>query len=116
GAFAAIIAILAFAIWKYGPGVWMWSQTLARVRRAQRGAARASDATLLYARLLALLKRKGYQKPAWITPLEFARLLPPSETATLVASFTAAYNDLRFGGNPAAASRMVEALDALERL
>ncbi|MGE5568433.1 MAG: DUF3488 and DUF4129 domain-containing transglutaminase family protein [Rhodospirillales bacterium] len=116
GVFAALAAILAFAIWKYGPGVWMWSQTRARVRRAQRGAARASDATLIYARLLTLLKRKGYQKPAWITPLEFARLLPPSQTATLVANFTAAYNDLRFGGDTAAASRMIEALESLERL
>jgi hypothetical protein len=82
---------------------------------SQRGAARASDATLLYARMLALLKRKGFEKPAWITPMEFVRLIPASQMASLVSNFTSAYNDLRFGGDPAAASRMIETLESLER-
>ncbi len=115
GAFAVLALMIAVAAWTYAPRAWTWSKTLARVRQAQRGAARASDATLIYARMLALLKRRGFEKPAWITPVEFARLIPASETASLVASFTAAYNDLRFGGNPAAASRMIEALESLER-
>ncbi len=115
GAFVILAVLVAFAARKYAPLVWNWSKTLARVRQAQRGAARASDATLLYARMMALLKRRGFEKPAWITPAEFVRLLPASETASIVAGFTAAYNDLRFGGNPAAASRMIEALESLER-
>jgi hypothetical protein len=115
GAFAVLAVLIALAAWEYAPRAWTWSKTLARVRQAQRGAARASDATLIYARMLALLKRRGFEKPPWITPVEFARLLPASETASLVASFTVAYNDLRFGGDPSAASRMIEALESLER-
>jgi hypothetical protein len=33
-----------------------------------------------------------------------------------VASFTSAYNDLRFGGRAEAAGRMIELLERIERL
>ncbi len=115
GGLAVLLLAAAALAFRYVPRAWTWTKTLARVRQAQRGAARASDATLLYGRMLALLKRRGFEKPPWITPDEFVRFLPASETAALVASFTAAYNDLRFGGNPTAASQMIEALEALER-
>lgn len=110
-----IAALLAWMAWRYYPRLRTWGRTLARVRQVQRGAALASDATLLYARMLVLLKRRGFQKPAWVTPAEFARLLPTSETATLVARFTVAYNNLRFGGDREAAPRMMQLLHALER-
>jgi transglutaminase-like putative cysteine protease len=116
GVAALIAALLAGAAWWSFPRLWTWWKTLARVRQVQRGAARTSDATLLYARMLALLRRRGFERPAWITPAEFARLLPASETATLVARFTTAYNDLRFGGDRDAALRMMQSLEALERL
>jgi hypothetical protein len=61
------------------------------------------------------MKRRGFEKPSWITPAEFAGMLPSSETAALVGSFTAAYNDLRFGGNAEAAARMVGILERIER-
>jgi hypothetical protein len=112
---ALIAALLAGTAWRYFPRLRTWWKTLARVRQVQRGAARASDATLLYARMLVLLQRRGFQKPAWVTPAEFARLLPASATATLVARFTAAYNDLRFGGDREAAPRMMQLLQSLER-
>jgi hypothetical protein len=85
------------------------------VRQAQRGSATSHDATLIYLRLLRLLKRRGFEKPAWVTPAEFARMLPASPGAALAADFTAAYNGLRFGGDPAAAARMMTLLDQLER-
>jgi hypothetical protein len=114
GAATLILGLLALFAYRYCPRLWGWWKTLARVRQVQRGAARASDATLLYRRMLAVLRRRGFEKPSWTTPAEFARLLPASETATLVVSFTAAYNDLRFGGNREAASRMMQLLAVLE--
>jgi hypothetical protein len=109
GAAAALLAMR-----RYGPRLLAWWAAERRVREVQRGAARASDATLLYARMLAMLKRRGFEKPAWLTPSEFARLLPASPAAALVADFTLAYNDLRFGGNTAAAPRLILLLAELE--
>ncbi len=85
-----------------------------RFSRARSGGVVASDATLLYSRMLDILGRRGYRKPAWFTPWEFVRCLPPSETAEAAAVLTAAYHDLRYGGRPEAASRMIELLDRLE--
>jgi hypothetical protein len=85
------------------------------VREAQRGSARPSDATLLYDRMLDALRRRGFEKPAWTTPAEFARQLPLSETAALVGDFTSAYHDLRYGGDGSVAPRMVALLEELEK-
>jgi len=93
--------------------VWEFRQ---RFHKARSGGAVASDATLLYRRMLDLLKRRGYQKPAWFTPGEFVRGLPPSEAAEVAAGFTSAYHDLRYGGRPEAAQRMIALLGRLERL
>lgn len=112
---AIIVIVLLVALRRFGPGVLRWWRTSRRVREARRGGALASDATLLYERMLAILSRRGFQKPSWSTPAEFADCLPRSETSVLVAEFTAAYHDLRFGGNAAAAPRMVELLAELER-
>jgi hypothetical protein len=64
--------------------------------------------------MLKLLKRRGYDKPAWSTPYEFACSLPPSEMGILVLQFTSAYNALRFGGQGDAAPRLSELLEQLE--
>ena len=114
GIAAIFCVLLALAAWLAGPELWAWWRTIRRVRQARRGEARASDATLIYERMLRLLKRRGFEKPAWITPSEFARMLPRPEIAALVARFTAAYNDLRFGGNPGAAPRMMALLGEIE--
>ena len=34
-----------------------------------------NDAAMLYNRMLAVLHRRGYEKPAWLTPAEFATLM-----------------------------------------
>ena len=47
-----------------------------RVERVRRGQASVADATVLYQRMLHILKRRGYQKPLWFTPAEFAASLP----------------------------------------
>jgi hypothetical protein len=74
----------------------------------------ASDAAILYDRMLAILRRRGLEKPAWLTPGEFARIVPQSETSQLVEQFTAAYNDLRFAGRLEAGPRMIQLLQELE--
>jgi hypothetical protein len=84
------------------------------VRRLRRGQASVADATLLYGRMLKLLKRRGYEKPAWFTPYEFACSLPPSDIGMLVLQFTSAYNALRFGGQANAAPRLSLLLEELE--
>jgi len=105
-----VIAVL------YGSSVVKWWQRRIRLRRAQRGEAEASDATLLYERMLHLLDRRGFRKPPWITPTEFVRVLPSSELALLVEDLTSAYNQVRFGGRNDAAPRMVRVLERIESL
>ena len=84
-----------------------------RVERVRRGQAVVGDAALLYQRMLHVLKRQGFQKPAWFTPVEFADSLPNGAMAAAVAEFTSAYNALRFGGRTAAAPRLTLLLDEL---
>jgi len=105
-----VIAVLS------GPAGVKWWQARLRVRRAQRGEAEASDATLLYERMLHVLDRRGFRKPPWITPAEFVRVLPASELAVLVDDLTNAYNQVRFGGRNDAAPHMVQVLQRIESL
>jgi len=115
GAAALAAVLLALFLWAAGPRLWAWWRTLRRVRQVQRGAASSQDATLIYLRLLRHLKRRGFEKPSWITPAEFSRMLPASPASDLVATFTTAYNGLRFGSDPAAAPQMMALLDQIER-
>src|SRR5258708_18857712 len=98
----------------FGSSAWRWLRTRRRVRMVQRGEGRASDATLLYARMLAILKRRGIEKPAWLTPVEFARVMPEPGLAALVQDLTLAYNECRFGSHPEAAARMIDTLRRLQ--
>jgi len=104
---------LAFA---FGPRLAAWVRAGWRVRRVRQGDVLASDATLLYRRMLQTLRRRGFEKPAWQTPLEFAAALPASPMASRVVRFTDAYQDLRFGGRHESAPVMVRLLEELERL
>ncbi len=108
---AIAIAILAVL---YGPALTRWLRRWRGLRRARRGEGEASDATLLYQRMLAVLARRGFQKPPWLTPLEFARVLPASEMALVVEDLTSAYNAFRFGGRRDVAPHMVRLLERLE--
>ncbi|MDQ6707070.1 MAG: DUF3488 and transglutaminase-like domain-containing protein [Acidobacteriota bacterium] len=108
----SLAAALAMLI-ALGPRVAGRLTTHRRVRKIGRGEATAADATLLYARMLQLMKRRGYQKPPWFTPREFAANLPDSRAAATVAEFTNAYNALRFGGDAQAAKRLGNLLEEL---
>jgi len=108
-----------------GAGLWFWLvaprlvrlvRLRRRVQRVRRGEASVADATLLYQRMLQILRRHGYQKPVWFTPVEFARSLPGTDLGRVVEEFTAAYNALRFGGRMDAAPRLSMLLDEMGRL
>jgi transglutaminase-like putative cysteine protease len=91
---------------------WRHRRHAAQLRR---GRAAASDATVLYERMLALLRQHRMEKPAWMTPNEFAATIGDSATAALVRQFTDAYHELRFGHRSAAGARLLTALEELER-
>ncbi len=93
-----------------------WWRAQVRARRLARGQGQASDATILYQRMLAMLARRGIQKPPWLTPAEFARVLPASEVSVVVDDLTSSYNALRFGGRGDVAPRMVLLLERLEKM
>jgi transglutaminase-like putative cysteine protease len=114
-AFGAGIAI-AVLLMLFGPRALRRWRALQRVRKIERGEGEASDATLLYQRMLGVLRKRGIQKPAWLTPAEFARVIPASELTVLVDDLTGAYNEFRFGGRRDVAPRMVRLLDQLEKL
>ncbi len=109
----AIIVALVAAI-ALLPAAWRWWRERVRVARVRRGNASASDATILYSRMLALLRRKGIEKPAWLTPREFAQVVPDPQASALLREFTTVYNDLRFGNRQDAAPRLVALLKQLE--
>jgi len=113
---AAVLMFLAIVAVLLGPGASRWLRGAIRVRRLKRGEGEASDATLLYQRMLALLERRGIQKPPWLTPHEFAQVLPATELSPLVEDLTSAYVEFRFGGKREAAPRMVQLLDQLEKM
>lgn len=113
---AAVLMFLAILGVLFGPAAARGFQGAMRVRRLKRGEGQASDATLLYQRMLGLLERRGIQKPPWLTPSEFARVVPSSELSPLVEDLTSAYVEFRFGGKREAAPRMVQLLDQLEKM
>jgi hypothetical protein len=111
-----VIAGIALALILYGRSIVAWWGSLKRTRRLARGQGVASDATILYARMLRALAKRGMHKPPWLTPGEFARVLPSSEVSGVVNDLTGFYNEFRFGGRTEVAARMMELLDRLERM
>ena len=107
----AVVLVLAAL-----PRLLRWWNHRERSRRVATGGALKSDATLLYEQLLEVLARRGIEKPLWLTPLEFARVIPNSPAAPLVYDATRAYNELRFGGKPDAALHMMHALEKIRQL
>jgi hypothetical protein len=112
--FAGLTLLAAF-VWIGGPRILRWWRQRARALRLQQGHGDKTDATILYEEMLALLKTRGLQKPAWLTPSEFVRVLPASDTSRLVDNATRAYNELRFGGRGDAAARFLSALEQIRK-
>jgi transglutaminase-like putative cysteine protease len=108
----AIALLAAFAVFG-APRMVRALRRRANVQRVLKSGGKASDATLLYQHMLDSLASRGYHKPAWFTPQEFVRSLPPEESAA-AAEFTALYYSSRFGGDRAATSRLAELLPVFE--
>lgn len=115
GSLIAAMAVMVILGILYGRPALRSIREFLRVRQVERGDARATDATLLYRQMLRLLKKRGFEKPAWVTPAEFVRVLPPSPRAALAGEFTRAYNDLRYGGRSETAPRLLALLREMER-
>jgi Domain of unknown function (DUF4129) len=103
------LALAGLLYWKKTP-VWR------RNRRVFGGADSAVEATVLYEKMLRKMRRRGFEKPPWFTPAEFAATLPDSELANCVSEFTEGYQALRFGGDPEARGELVQLLARLEAL
>ncbi len=109
-----LCGVSVFLLFRFkGPGMRWWAKHRS-FRRVQRGEVQPSDATLLYERMLKVLKRRGVEKPPWLTPFEFARIVQDPELSVLVEDITCAYNELRFGRRPDAAGTMLRLLLRLE--
>jgi hypothetical protein len=98
----------------FGPRLLRGLARKARLQRIIRAGGSTSDASLLYQRMLDLLARRGFQKPPWFTPAEFARHLPVEENRRVTA-ITEVYNSIRFGGNGAATAQLAQLLQDFER-
>jgi transglutaminase-like putative cysteine protease len=109
-----LACLIGIAAWLGGPGIASRLRMRLRVRRVRQGKAGTGDATLLYRQMLAIVKRRGFQKPAWFTPAEFAASLPDGPFGRAVGEFTAVYNSVRFGGQTEAAQHLSVLLDRLE--
>jgi transglutaminase-like putative cysteine protease len=106
----ALLALFAFVL------PWVRRSIRARrdAARIARGQVHASDAAILYARMLAILRRRGLEKPAWLTPNEFAEIVPDSPITPIIDRITRSYHDLRYAGDTTAGPRMVQLLQELE--
>jgi hypothetical protein len=62
--------------------------------------------------MLDLLEGRGFEKPVWFTPREFARHLPAAENEQ-VTRFTALYNSVRFGGAAAGTEQLAALLQEM---
>jgi hypothetical protein len=113
---AEVLAVLLFlaSLTFFGRPYWRRWRGNIRLRQIIRSGGSPSDASVLYERMLKTLARRGFHKPAWFTPKEFARHLPSEENRN-VAEFTEIYNSIRFGGDRTATSRLAGLLQEFER-
>lgn len=89
--------------------LWRW-----RLRR-HHAPMNTREATLVYRRLLKILRRKGLGRTPSQTPREFALRFAGTQLANNVWEFTEIYNALRFGGGPASSARLLELLEEIRR-
>jgi transglutaminase-like putative cysteine protease len=105
-----VLLLAALVLLFRGRQLKHWLQMRWVLRGSNHRGLSAAEATLVYERLLALLRRKGYRRAQAETPLEFAASLPTPDLAALVAQLTRLYNQARFGQRTAAGAQMLELL------
>lgn len=74
----------------------------------------AQAASLFYQRMLRLVERAGWHKPASQTPVEFAATLPAGEIGSPVVRFTNLCMAARFGGENVELSRFAALLEEIK--
>jgi protein-glutamine gamma-glutamyltransferase len=118
GAMLAISAFLAalVVVLAAGPKLHSLAARLMRRRRLRRGEADRNDASLIYRQMLDAMRKRGVEKPIWMTPVEFVARVNEPDRADAVREFTVVYNSLRFGGRAGDAARLVALLDRIEQL
>lgn len=105
-----VIVIVAVALLAMFGRSWLDGLRSAwQVRRIRPDKAKPADAAILYEHMLRIMKKRGFEKPAWFTPREFAATV----RQTTLDEFTDSYNALRYGGDAAAAERMKRILQEL---
>jgi hypothetical protein len=107
------LGVLVFGIFR-GRALLDWIQEFRLLRNGAHGALSSSEATLIYQRMLRVLRRRGFQKPPAQTPLEFAAEIPPPELSSGVEELTRLYNESRFGATAAASTRLITLLRSVE--
>ncbi|MDZ4797481.1 MAG: DUF3488 and transglutaminase-like domain-containing protein [Bryobacteraceae bacterium] len=113
--YGGVAAAFGLVLWLAGPVIRDQFRNRRQAARVSRGKVVPSDAAVLYTRMLKVLRRRGLEKPAWLTPAEFARIVPStSPDATLVSQITSEYNELRYGGKAEAGPRMIQLIQELE--
>jgi hypothetical protein len=115
GAWAVGLGLVVAILAMLGPRWFRSARGKAELRRIAREGGTASDAGILYRRMLETLHRRGFEKPGFFTPSEFVKQLPAAE-GELVGRFTSLYNEVRFGGNAAGNAELVELLRTIESL
>ncbi|MEP6714397.1 MAG: transglutaminaseTgpA domain-containing protein, partial [Terriglobia bacterium] len=109
----ALMLLAAAGVWA-SPRVLLRTRRSARLYRIANKGGSPGDGRALYEHMLKAMERRGYRKPGWFTPMEFARGLPSGESER-VAQFTSVYNSVRFGGNTAAARELARELEQMLR-
>jgi len=112
----AVLAVTAVLLGLFGPGLWRQARSRWKLRRIRTATAGVGEATVLYERMLEILHARAIEKPNWLTPAEFARMVPSGAVADAVADFTEAYLALRYGGKREAAPKLVDLIRKLEKL
>jgi transglutaminase-like putative cysteine protease len=110
-----VAVLLAFGVLGFfrGREIYAWGHSLWLLRGNGGRRLSAGEATLLYQRLLATLRRKGFPRTRGQTPLELAASLPTAGLSAAVAEFTRLYNQARFGEQAPETARLGELLRAV---
>jgi protein-glutamine gamma-glutamyltransferase len=88
---------------------WLWTF------RRDRAPLSPHEATLVYERLLHILRKKGVQRAVSQTPKELAHQIAVTPLGSPVREFTELYTLLRFGRLPVSVPRLRQLLDAIRR-
>jgi transglutaminase-like putative cysteine protease len=110
-----VLGVVVLVLVIFGPRFWRDFIRQRRLRRIARTGGAPSDARVLYEHMLDLLARRGYHKPAWFTPAEFACGLPAGVNNDVVR-FTHLYNEARYGGDASLNLQMTELLERIAEL